>query len=41
MTPASMRYGSVQVAEWLAFLTLDHMVPGLNPIEGKIQLMTV
>ena len=31
---------SVQVAEWLALLMLDHEVVGSNPAGGEIQLMT-
>ena len=34
-------YRSNQVAEWLALLTWDHEVLGLNLAGGKIQLMTV
>ena len=30
-----------QVAEWLAQPTSDHEVPVLNPIGGRIQLMTL
>ena len=29
------------MAEWLALLTLDLKVPGLNPAGGRIQLMTL
>ena len=34
-------YLSIWVAELLALLASDHDVPGLNPTEGGIQLMTV
>ena len=29
------------MAEWLAPVSLDHKVPGLNPTGGRIQLMTL
>ena len=31
----------VRVAERLALRTLDHEVPGPNPLEGGVQLMTL
>ena len=31
----------IVVAKWLALLTSDHEIPGSNPADDRIQLMTV
>ena len=31
----------IRMFEWLALPTLEHKVPGLNPAESRIQLLTV
>ena len=41
LSPYNGTTRSVQVAEWLALLTLDREVPGSNPARSGVHLMAV